>query len=702
MAFLQRNHSQSEGKKGASYTNVLVRLCAIVLIAVLTVGLSSCQLLGYNSTSNHKKFTATYLAGEGGHIVGETEQSVAAGENTTEVEAVANDGYTFVEWSDGVTTTKRVDRNVTENFTVAALFSQNPPKIEQGEDDIFTVIYNAGEGGSIVGNSVQSVKVGESTTEVEAIAKYGYVFTQWSDGIKTAKRSDSDVTKSFTVMAFFSLIPPEETFTVTYIAGVGGYIVGDAVQIIEKGENSHTVEAVAEDGYTFVEWSDGVTTAKRAEENVTANITVTALFLLNSTSELDLPTFNITTNDGQDVYSKDVYKACKISVSNTEEKYCFENKTANIRGRGNSSWDWPKKPYKIKFDSKIDLFGNGKAKKWTLIANYTDYSMARNYMVYSLAQDFEQLSKSTTTTQFVEVYFNGRYDGIYLVCEQVETGSNRVEVEDDLEKVTDPEQLGFLIELDRRVVENGAAPWGTDRFVYDGDQYFRLSNNYKYFDTDTPFIIKSPDFDDATDLGLNFNVYVDHIKSYMDNAFEILWSGNYNAVQEKIDVQSWAEGYIVDELFKNVDVTYSSFYMFKDNKDGKLYRGPLWDYDISSDNCNYYAPVNNANSIYATRNAIYKKLLEYTEFRALVVQLLNEKATQINLTLDNCVNYVFARATVFERNFERWPLLNWGNHEGWVPVPSHLRAMKTWQEHVTHLRAWLNESFNYMLSQYKQ
>ena len=496
------------------------------------------------------------------------------------------------------------------------------------------------------------------------------------------------------------------TYTATYVAGEGGYISGEAVQTVESGKAAEEVEAVAHEGYSFLKWNDGILTAKRTDEDITASFTVTALFEPNPIEEIiyDLPIMRITTDDGQDVVSKDYYKTCSISVSDTAEKYCFENESAGIRGRGNSSWEWPKKPYKVKFDSKIDLFGNGKAKKWTLIANYCDLSLARNFMVYSLGAEFEALKDTTTSIQFVRLYFNDRYDGVYLVCEQIETGSNRVDVEDDLEKFTDPENLGFLIELDRRVYDYVQPQEET--FVYDGDYYFKLNKNYfgsDYWDGNrTPFTIKSPDPDDAYDLGLDFGVYVDYIRSYMNNAFEVLWGGNYNSVKVLFDVDSWAEGYIIDELFKNVDVAYSSFYMYKDDKDGKLYRGPLWDYDISSDNCNYSDGVNNKDAIYARyTNAMYEKLMEFSEFRALVTQKLNGKAAVINSTLDKCVDYLFANSDEFERNFERWPLLNWGEFYGWCPTPDHLRAMTTWEEEVTHLRAWLDGSLNYMLSVYR-
>ncbi len=567
-----------------------------------------------------------------------------------------------------------------------------------------TITYVATDGGSIVGETTQRVGSGKTTSEVEAIPDEGYKFVKWSDGSTASKRTD-EASEDATYTALFADSSMTD-FSVTYTTADYTKCTWDKAYVGNSSvEGNITVTVTPSLGYRFVCWSDGQTSPTRSDDFRSDGETYEAQFAID---ELELPVMIINTDDGGDIVSKEEYKSCKISVTNADKEYCFENTVADIRGRGNSSWAWDKKPYKLKFKDKIDLFGHGKAKKWTLIANYCDYSLSRNYIVYSLAAQFSELSKTTTDVQFVDVYLNGRYDGVYTVCEQVETGSNRVDIEDDLEKVPEPEKLGFLIELDRRPVEDMGNKYPFKRsFEFNGDHFITLDDQHTYFGGDGkegeyPFGIKTPDYDDAAELGFEFTKYEDYIRNYMSDALKTLWNGNYAAVQEKFDVESWAEGYIIDELFKNVDVAYSSFYMFKDNSNGKLYRGPLWDYDISSDNCNYFDGVNDADKIYATRNPIYSKLLGYSGFRALVTDLIKRKQTAITETMDGCVEYVLARADAFNRNFERWQLLNNGHFGGnFCPVPDHLKNKATWKEEVQALRDWLGRSFNRMLSEYR-
>ncbi len=149
-----------------------------------------------------------------------------------------------------------------------------------------TVTYEAGEGGRIEGEAEQTIEKGSATTEVTAVADEGYEFTQWSDGKKEATRSDSNVTKDVQYTAEFvkkdePVNPPEEKVTVTYEAGKGGKIQGTAEQTIDKGADTTEVTAVADPGYTFNKWSDGVTSAKRIDRGVTASKKVTALFTEN-------------------------------------------------------------------------------------------------------------------------------------------------------------------------------------------------------------------------------------------------------------------------------------------------------------------------------------------------------------------------------------------------------------------------------------
>ena len=109
-----------------------------------------------------------------------------------------------------------------------------------------------------------------------------------------------------------------------------------------------------------------------------------------------------------------------------------------IKGRGNSTWALAKKPYNIKFESKTNLFGLGKAKKFSLIASANEQSLIRNKITYDLAEDVGLLYSSKS--QHVDLYINGVYEGNYLICESVEVGSNRVDITDmeDLNEEANP------------------------------------------------------------------------------------------------------------------------------------------------------------------------------------------------------------------------------------------------------------------------
>lgn len=131
--------------------------------------------------------------------------------------------------------------------------------------------------GEIQGDTHQQLGEGETGTPVTAVAHEGYIFTQWSDGRTDNPRTDGNLEESTTVYAEFRRIE----LTLAYTAGTGGSITGETSQTVLYGESGTTVTAVPVEGYEFVRWSDGVTTATRTDSNVTANITVTAEFAVD-------------------------------------------------------------------------------------------------------------------------------------------------------------------------------------------------------------------------------------------------------------------------------------------------------------------------------------------------------------------------------------------------------------------------------------
>ena len=166
----------------------------------------------------------TYTAGANGAISGSTPQTVSPGGSGSAVTAVANSGYKFASWSDGVTTASRTDANVNANISVTASFAVNTV-------NTYTLTYTAGANGAISGTTPQTVSSGGSGSAVTAVANSGYHFVSWSDGVTTASRTDANVSANISVTASFAV----NTYTLTYTAGANGAISGTTPQTVSSG-----------------------------------------------------------------------------------------------------------------------------------------------------------------------------------------------------------------------------------------------------------------------------------------------------------------------------------------------------------------------------------------------------------------------------------------------------------------------------------
>ena len=608
------------------------KILLIFLIAFTIVAFSSCK----------EDYTIKYEAAEGGKIEGILSQS----EEFTKVSAVANEGYYFVQWSDGVTDAARIDAEPTSDIKITAEFTRI----------YYNVKYSSGANGYITGDAIQTIPYGNDCTEIEAHALEGYAFVKWSDGVTDAKRTDLAVKNNMEITAEFTPI----YYTVKFVSSDGGNIVGDTTQSVAHGNSSAPVSAVANLGYKFLGWSNG---AESNELVITAteDVTIRAVFAME---ELDLPIISIFTENAEVIATKEEYVKCSVSVSNTDPDFEFFSQSGKIKLRGNTTAHLPKSPYKLKFDEKVDLFGNGKSKTWTIIANYMDCSLIRNYIAYSLGGEFDNLNY-TTSFRFAEIYVNGRYDGVYLICEQVESGKYRVDIDENYESA----DTGYLIEMDARAPQEGT----------ENVDYFKVDNK--------EYAIKSPDTEDE-DFSAS---HVAYIKDYVQQCITALNGDDFYEVTNLIDVHSFADGYIIDELLHCVDIGFSSFYMYKD-KDGKLCRGPIWDYDLSTGNCSYNDNVIDVAYLWAKEtNPWYNKLLKFEEFTEIVANRLVELEDSIKSTITGCYDYVMFHSKTFNRNFERWEILGVYSTDY---TPKEIYEIKTWEGHVDYVINWLELSMN--------
>ena len=376
--------------------------------------------------------------------------------------------------------------------------------------------------------------------------------------------------------------------------------------------------------------------------------TITALYE-GETYTYDIPTKSkyelvsklLIDTDGEEIVSKDDYVNGKVSLSKNNQTL-NQNVTMRIKGRGNSTWNNPKKPYKIKFDERVSLLGMKNAKEYVLLAEYTDKTLMRNYTAHKLASMLEV--GYTLDTRFVEVYLNGVYEGFYLLTEQVETDKNKLSIEAEIEA-----NSGFLIELeaDDRVGAEGVE-----------DIHWIRVNNKNY-------VIKSPDTEDYTESELRNKAK--SIKDYL-LAFEA--SITNDTYIDYIDVDSFVDYFIVQELTKNVDSGYSSVYSFKDAQ-GKLTMGPLWDFDISLGNGDYFDSTPQGFHAYGY-NQWFTMLFDQDSFKETYINRYNEiYDIYLPILLESIIKVREETLIARELNFTRWAIMGqyvWPNPPHMVEV----------------------------------
>lgn len=239
-----------------------------------------------------------------------------------------------------------------------------------------------------------------------------------------------------------------------------------------------------------------------------------------------------------------------------------------IKGRGNTTWSKAKKPFNITFNSNVSIGGLDKGKKFSLLANYQDASLARNRILYDLSDAVGMPYASDS--RFVDFYINGVYYGSYLCAQKIEVGKN-----DLLNDISDKDYINadgsmasdfsFCIEIDPSFSED--------------DYHFSANSNQ--------VTIKSPEL---TSDKQYYSEVMNKIKSKFSSLLSKLSSSSatYESMSETIDVDSFAKIYLINELGKNWDSGVSSFYMvYKQSPDGKwrFYASPVWDYDNSLGNC---------------------------------------------------------------------------------------------------------------------
>jgi hypothetical protein len=376
-----------------------------------------------------------------------------------------------------------------------------------------------------------------------------------------------------------------------------------------------------------------------------------------------LPIFWIDTEDSVNSRETYVRGQLKLDGNGFGTKYS-EPIGLEIRGRGNSTWDMPKKPYRIRFNQNTSVLGLPATRNWVLLANFADKSLLRNDVAFEMGR---QLTNDfVPRSNFVELFLNGEYQGTYQLTDQIRVEAARVNIPSLKSGDTDSAIItgGYLLEIDERL---------------DANAWF-YSKTFKL-----PVCFKDPE--NPNEIQINY------IKNYFNEMEEMIVSENasdsVNGVEKYIDLESFIDWFLVNELTKNNDaVFFSSVFMHK-NRNGKMKMGPLWDFDIALGNINYHENASPEGWWIRTSNLyfnLFKNPVFESKLKARWAQWRNDKLPAIfNHINDRADKLKFAQV----QNFNKWGTL-------YTNVWPNSVVLGTYENEVQYLKDWLNKRITWI------
>ncbi len=379
-----------------------------------------------------------------------------------------------------------------------------------------------------------------------------------------------------------------------------------------------------------------------------------------------LPILVINTVGGAPIVDRETYIDADIGITSPNPAHNYSG-TMGIRGRGNSTWNMPKQPYRLRLATAAPLLGMPGNRHWVLLANHTDKSLLRTQVAFELGW---RLDMAWNPRAFqVELVLNGQPRGIYQLAEHIRIGANRVDITEIGPGDTDPVSItgGYLMEIDNWRDCDPAVQFDTTRGV--------------------PVCIDTPD-----EEGIVPAQYA-YISGYVQQTEDVLYGPGFadpvNGYAAWLDADSYAKFYLANELMKNQDARdWSSIWMYKD-RGGLLKRGPLWDFDIAAGNINY-GTNSDPRGFHIRGGLWYWRLFQDPVFSAAVRARWDASLPALIDTVESAIDAEVARmGDAVDDNFAIWGHLETYGWPNAVIAGSHAGE-------VAYLKDWLRQRIRWL------
>ena len=403
----------------------------------------------------------------------------------------------------------------------------------------------------------------------------------------------------------------------------------------------------------------------------------------------------------------------------------------SIEIRGSSSKTFPKKSYSFQLidpsgkPHEATLLGLPSESEWLLYAPYSDKSLLRDVIAYKISRD---LGRYATRTVFVELFLNGKYNGLYILEEKIKQDSHRVNTGADKINKNVPVSGGYILRIDRpgdgkrylkpakfsKYVSNQST--GDNKVqkkqVNTGRQPKKCNEIESYIESSykpnaahwqtIDFHFYDPPVDS---LSVQQKVYLCNYLYNVESALKDPFpSGMDSGYHRLIDMKSFIDYFIISEVTKNIDSYRLSTYFYKqpDKMGGKLVMGPVWDFNLSMGNADYCEGYQTTGWAYEYNYVCNKdpwlvpfwweRLIDDPVFRGeLKCRWFSLRKT--SLSTESMLNYIDKQVIDLEeaphRNFRRWPILGkdiWPNKY----------VFKSYLEEIAFLKQWLTDRLEWL------